>query len=105
MVYSESACVFIHKDINLLLTKSTASRGKHLIGVSWHDKGKAFEARVSKSKGKSEHLGYFKTEIGAFKAYKKAKEAFVKEQANKWKGKIDERAYEALLNYEVNIDD
>ena len=104
-VYSESACVFIHKDINLLLTKSTASRGKHLIGVSWHDKGKAFEARVSKSKGKSEHLGYFKTEIGAFKAYKKAKEAFVKEQANKWKGKIDERAYEALLNYEVNIDD
>ena len=104
-VYSESACVFIHKDINLLLTKSTASRGKHLIGVSWHDKGKAFEARVSKSKGKSEHLGYFKTEIRAFNAYKTAKEAFVKEQTNKWKGKIDERAYEALLNYEVNIDD
>ena len=34
-----------------------------------------------------------------------AKEAFVKELANKWKGKIDQRAYEALMNYEVNIDD
>ena len=34
-VYSESTCVFIPKDINLLLTKSTASRGEHLIGVHW----------------------------------------------------------------------
>ena len=34
-----------------------------------------------------------------------AKEAFVKEQANRWNGKIDVRAYNALMNYEVNIDD
>ena len=60
---------------------------------------------VCKNKGKREHLGYFKTEIEAFNAYKKAKESFVKEQANKWKGKIDIRAYNALMNYEVNIDD
>ena len=104
-IYSESACVFIHKDINLLLTKSTSSRGEHLIGVSWNKRANAFIAKVSKSKGKSEHLGYFKTEIEAFNAYRQAKESFVREQANKWKGKIDERAYEALMNYEVNIDD
>ena len=36
---------------------------------------------------------------------KQAKEAFVKEQANKWKDKIDPRAYGALMSYEVNIDD
>ena len=66
---------------------------------------KSFVAHVGKSKGKQEHLGYFKTEIEAFNAYKEAKEAFVKEQANKWKGQIDERAYEALINYTVNIDD
>ena len=40
-----------------------------------------------------------------FNAYKVAKEAFVKEQANKWKGKIDDRAYNALMNYEVEITD
>ena len=62
-------------------------------------------AQVNKNKGKQEHLGYFKTELEAFNAYKQAKEAFVKEQANKWKGKIDDRAYEALMNYQVNIDD
>ena len=104
-VYSEPTCIFIPSEINLVLVKCTASRGKHLIGVYWSKTAKAFIARVNKNKGKSEHLGLFKTEIEAFDAYKTAKEAFVKEQANKWKGKIDERAYNALMKYEVGIDD
>ena len=104
-VYSEPTCIFIPSEINLVLVKCTASRGKHLIGVYWSKTAKAFIARVNKNKGKSEHLGLFKTEIEAFNAYKTAKEAFVKEQANKWKGKIDERAYEALMNYTVEVDD
>ena len=104
-VYNESTCVFIPSEINLVLVKCTASRGKHLIGVNWCKRDKAFKAQVRKNKGRSEHLGYFKTEIEAFNAYKTAKEAFIKEQANKWKGKIDGRAYEALMKYEVNITD
>ena len=104
-VYSEDTCVFIPQEINSLLVKRTASRGEHLIGVSWSNIGKAFVAQVGKSKGKQEYLGYFKTELEAYKAYKQAKESFVKEQANKWKGKIDVRAYNALMNYEVDIDD
>ena len=104
-IYSESTCIFIPAEINLLLVKNTASRGKHLIGVYWCKKDKAFVARVKKSKGKSEYLGYFKTEVEAFNAYKKAKESFIKEQAEKWKGKIDERAYNALMNYRVEITD
>ena len=104
-VYSESTCVFIPSEINLLLIKREASRGKHLIGVSWSNTNKAFMAQVSKNKGKSEHLGFFNTELEAFNVYKKAKESFVKEQAEKWKGKIDDRAYNALMNYEVHIDD
>ena len=104
-VYSEYSCIFLPNEINLLLTKCTASRGEYLIGVSWHKKGKAFKAQIRKNKGKSERLGIFKTEIEAFNAYKKAKESFVKEQANKWRGKIDERAYEALMNYQVEITD
>ena len=104
-VYSEDSCIFIPNEINLLLTKSTASRGEYLIGVSWHKTKKAFISRVNKNKGKPEHLGYFKTELEAFNAYKTAKEAFVKEQANKWKGKIDNRAYNALMNYQVEITD
>ena len=104
-VYSESTCVFIPQEINSLLIKSTASRGQHLLGVYWHNASKAFRAQVNKNKGKPEHLGSFNTEIEAFNAYKTAKEAFIKEQANEWKSQIDERAYNALMKYEVNIDD
>ena len=104
-VYSESTCVFIPAEINSLLVKCTASRGEHLICVCWHKRDKVFMATVSKNKGKQEHLGYFKTEIEAFNAYKQAKEVFVKEVAEKWKSQIDERAYEALMEYTVEITD
>ena len=104
-VYSESTCVFIPKEINSVLTKCTASRGEYLIGVSWHKRDKVFMATVSKNKGKQGYLGYFNTEIEAFNAYKEAKESFIKEQANKWKSQIDLRAYEALMNYQVEITD
>ena len=104
-VYSEYSCVFIPQEINTVLIKSTASRGKHLIGVCWSNTNKAFMAQVGKNKGKQEHLGYFKTEVEAFKAYKAAKENFIKEQASKFKSQIDDRAYNALMNYQVEITD
>ena len=104
-VYSESTCVFLPKEINSVLIKCTASRGEHLIGVCWSNTHKAFKAQVSKNKGMQEHLGSFNTEIEAFNAYKTAKEAFIKEQANKFKSQIDERAYNALMNYTVDITD
>ena len=104
-VYSEKTCVFIPNEINLLLTKRTTSRGEYLIGVYWCNTKKAFISQVSRNKGKQEKLGSFNTEIEAFNAYKVAKEVFVKEQAEKWKSQIDPRAYNALINYTVNIDD
>ena len=104
-VYSESTCVFIPAEINSLLIKSNTSRGEHLIGVCWDKAKNAFKAQVRKNKGKSEHLGLFNTELEAFHAYKQAKECHIKEVANKWKDKIDPKAYKALMNYEVEIDD
>ena len=104
-IYSENTCVFIPPEINSVLIKSDKIRGKHPIGVYWCNTKKVFVAQVSKNKGKSEHLGCFKTEIEAFNAYKTAKEIYIKELANKWEGKIDERAYNALMNYTVEITD
>ena len=104
-VYSESTCVFIPKEINSLLVKRESLRGECLIGVSWHKKASAFVAQVNKNKGKSEYLGLFTTEIEAFNAYKTAKELYIKEVANKFKSQIDLRAYNALISYEVMIDD
>ena len=64
-----------------------------------------YEANCSFGKGKSQYLGLFKTEIEAFNAYKIAKENYLKELAEKWKGQIDYRAHNALMNYQVEITD
>ena len=55
--------------------------------------------------GKVTYLGMFKTVEEAFQAYKQAKEAYIKEVANKWKDQIDNRVYKALMNYQVEITD
>ena len=104
-VYSEDYCVFLPKEINAVLTKRTALRGEYLIGVCWHNTNKAFVAKVNKNKGNPEWLGSFNTEIEAFNAYKQSKESYIKELADKYKDLLDPRAYEALYNYTVDIDD
>ena len=104
-VYSEDSCVFIPTEINSLLVKRENMRGKYRIGVCWSKTANAFVSRVSRNKGMQEHLGVFNTELEAFNAYKQAKESFIKEQANKFKSQIDDRAYNALMNYTVEITD
>ena len=101
-VYSESACVFLPKEINLALSTKKSQRGGCLIGVRKTKTGYQSRCNIS---GKNYSLGVFNTEIEAFNAYKQAKENYLKELANKWKDKIDARAYNALMNYQVEITD
>ncbi len=98
-VYRKENCCFVPELINVALVKSDRTRGEYLIGVDFHKKTGKFRARHKK------HLGLFNTEIEAFNAYKIAKENYLKELAEKWKDKIDPRAYEALMNYQVEITD
>ena len=101
-LYSEDTCVFIPKELNVLLTKSAASRGLLPIGVTKH--GKGFKTRCSVS-GKEKYLGLFDTPELAFAAYKTFKEAYIKEQAEVYKDSIEPRAYQVLINYKVDIED
>ena len=104
-VYSESTCVFLPKGLNNLLVKSDGSRGELPIGVCYHKRDKSFMSRVSLNNGYQKHLGSFNSEIEAFNAYKTSKESYIKELAEKYKHQIDERAYQVLLDYQVEIDD
>ena len=79
-------------------------RGDLPIGVCF-DKNRGKYRAAIKMCGKHINLGRFECKFEAFQAYKVAKEGYLKELAEKWKGKIDDRAYEALMNYEVDIDD
>ena len=102
--YSKDTCCFVPLHVNNLLIKSNKIRGKYLIGVSYNESKGKFEAYVSKSENR-EYLGQFNSPEQAFYAYKLSKEAYIKEVANKWKDQIDPRAYEALMNYQVEITD
>ena len=101
-VYSPETCVFTPNFINVLFTKCNKTRGNLPIGVS--KKGDKFQAHLNKDNRKI-HLGMFNTPEEAFQTYKKAKEQYIKELAEKYKSQIPYELYEALMNYEVNIDD
>ena len=103
-VYSENTCVFLPQEINQVLVTGKKSRGKYLIGVYYHKHSKKLTSIISKY-GKTVTLGYCDNEYDAFKAYKEAKESYIKELADKYKDLLDPRAYEALYNYNVDIDD
>jgi len=47
----------------------------------------------------------FTSPIEAFQAYKLAKEAQIKAVAQKWQHLLDEGVFQALMTYEVNIND
>ena len=102
--YSIETCVFLPHIINSTLTKSNKTRGNYLIGTYFDKHNNKFKACMTKY-GKNTTLGYFENEIDAHLAYKQAKESYLKELADKYKDLLDPRAYEALYNYTVDVDD
>ena len=103
-VYSESTCSFVPKEINYLFTKRQNKRGDYPIGVNFHIKTKKYRASININ-GNQKHLKLCNTPEEAFETYKTAKEACIKEVAEKWKGLISDKVYEAMYNYEVEIID
>jgi hypothetical protein len=52
-------------------------------------------------------IGFYTTQNEAFYAYKNEKENYIKSIAEKYfkEGKITQKVYQALLNYNINIKD
>jgi len=103
-LYSKDNCCFVPAEVNLLLTKSDKARGEYPVGVYFHKPSGKFMAQLAIN-GKRKHLGLFNTPEEAFRVYKLAKEAYIKVVAHKWKHLLDERVFQALMTYEVSIDD
>ena len=102
-IYSVDTCVFVPQFINTLFTKRDNERGEYPIGVSKN--GNKYVALLCKGNGRPIALGTYPTPTEAFLAYKLAKEQYIKEVAEKYKGKIPQKLYEAMMKYEVEIDD
>lgn len=101
-IYSSNNCCFIPNEINVVFTSSRVKRGDLPIGVT--TRGKKFKSQIKKV-GKVFSLGYFNTPEEAFQAYKTSKKDYINELAEKWKSQISEKAYKALIKYQVEITD
>ena len=95
--YSPETCCFIPHEINMQFTERTR---RYLTGIS--KVGNSFEVKISIN-GKIIHLGHFKTIEEASFAYQKARKEYIKTLAEKYKSKLPEQVYQALINYQVQI--
>ena len=103
-MYSPETCCFVPPEINCALSGNKMVRGSFPQGVIYNCNKTRYRARIQRS-NKEESLGTYDTPEEAFLAYKPVKEAHIKVLANKWKDQIDPRVYDALMSWEVNIDD
>ena len=107
-IYSLENCILVPDYINLLFTKRDAKRGEYPVGVCYNKQRKKYQAFCNIN-GKLKGLGYFITPLEAFNAYKMAKENEIKRIVNDCvsKGFItkDSRLYNAMMGYQIEIDD
>lgn len=105
-VYSPETCVFVPKLINSLFTKRQSDRGELPIGVVLEKNKSRYLALCNNCILKKQiKLGRFSQVEDAFLKYKKYKENHIKEIANLYIEKIPSNLYNAMTNYEVNIND
>ena len=107
-VYSPDTCVFVPNFINKLFTKNQNKRGELPVGVDYLKASKKYRAGLSVFKDEkktTKYLGCFDTPNDAFEVYKQAKEEYIKEVADEYKDIIPVKLYEAMYDYEVNIND
>lgn len=105
-IYSPETCFLVPHNVNCLFLKSKASRGEMPIGVVKRNNG--YESHCNNPlTGKIEHIGSSKTIEEAFQLYKLYKENLIKQVAQTEfdKGNITKKCYDAMMSYQVEIDD
>lgn len=105
--YSPNNCILVDNNINCMFTKNYAKRGKYPIGVSIDKRYGSIRAYIYTEDNKRS-MKYCKSIDEAFMLYKNSKERYIKRVADNYKSKypnFPNKLYEALYNYEVEIDD
>ena len=108
-IYSPETCIFVPSNINKLIINRRRDRGELLLGVTFRKDRNRYYAQcsdyiISGHKG-GRYIGIYKSEEEAFYAYKDFKEKLIKKVAEKYKSFVPEKLYNALLEYEININD
>ncbi len=102
--YGPDYCTFLPRKLNMLIVTRVGGRGDYPIGVHQDMKRNQVTAQFKEFDG-TRKLKRFWTVDEAFQFYKTNKERVVKEAAEIYKGQIDPRAYDALMSWEISIND
>ena len=108
-IYGPDTCFLLPPEINGALLRQTRVNKKPEdlpIGVSRHSSGIGYTStKLFKPTNTRIFFGRFETKEEAFMAYKECRENHMKGLANKYKGIIDDKAYDLLMNWEITLDD
>ena len=111
-IYCPNNCIILPQRINKLFTKADISRGRYPIGVYYRKDVERLYVHCSifdkeNNKKKQLYLGNFPLDkpFQAFTVYKNFKENYIKQVADEYKDLIPQRLYDAMYNYEVEIND
>lgn len=99
-VYSPKTCCLVPIELNALLTSNDANRGELPQGASLHRGTGKYRSTISIN-NKHMYLGLYDTPEEAHQAYKVAKEANVKDMAVKWRDKIADSVFNALMTWSL----
>lgn len=102
-IYCPETCVFLPLEVNMALVTQKRSRGELPIGVR-RDKGGGYAAQVYCS-GVNTYSRLVGSREEAFELYREMKCKELQRLAEKFKRELDRRAYIALVNYKVEVDD
>lgn len=105
-VYSPKNCCFIPEEINAsITTRSSSKNASKVVGIFKHKTTKRYRVFSNVVGQGRKHVGYYETLKEAFEVYKRIRELHNKALAEKWKGKIDDKVYVALLNRKIELSD
>ena len=99
-IYSPETCCFVPREVNnLILNGRYSKKINSCIGVQERNGKYKVRARLT---GGEKYLGFFESKETAKNVYIEAREKYIKEVAEKWKGKIADNVYQSLINYKID---
>ena len=101
--YSRETITFLPKIINLAIqgSKRGLKQDDLPAGVFYRKDTNKYRA-ISGEYGKLVHCGQYDNPMDAFHAYKASKEKYLKRLAEEYRDTLELRAYDALMQYEIN---
>lgn len=103
-VYGPDTCVMLPRKLNMLTVLRSSARGTTPIGVFINPTPSMYTGQFKDLSGRKYSKNFPQVE-DAFHFYKTGKEVVLKEAAELYKELIDPKAYQALLAWEVSIED